>query len=38
MGENLQPDWDSALRRARDHAPFLARALDRQPELAALLA
>ncbi|MDC8755778.1 bifunctional [glutamate--ammonia ligase]-adenylyl-L-tyrosine phosphorylase/[glutamate--ammonia-ligase] adenylyltransferase [Erythrobacter sp. sf7] len=37
MGENLQPDWGSALRRARDHAPFLARALDRQPELAALL-
>ena len=38
MGENLTPDWDSALHRARTHAPFLARALDRQPELAALLA
>ncbi|MBA4051964.1 MAG: glutamine-synthetase adenylyltransferase, partial [Erythrobacter sp.] len=31
-------DWHSALTRARTHAPFLARALDRQPELAALLA
>lgn len=38
MGENRKPDWDSALARARAHAPFLARALDRQPELAALLA
>ena len=38
MGENLPPDWHSALHRARTHAPFLARALDRQPELAALLA
>ena len=37
MGE-MQPDWESALHRARTHAPFLARALDRQPELAALLA
>ena len=37
MGENITPDWDSALHRARTHAPFLARALDRQPELAALL-
>lgn len=37
MGE-MQPDWDSALARARAHAPFLARALDRQPDLAALLA
>jgi glutamate-ammonia-ligase adenylyltransferase len=37
MGEN-RPDWESALHRARAHAPFLARALDRQPELAALLA
>lgn len=37
MGEN-KPDWDSALARARAHAPFLARALDRQPDLAALLA
>jgi glutamate-ammonia-ligase adenylyltransferase len=38
MGENTTADWGSALRRARDHAPFLARALDRQPELASLLA
>ena len=38
MGELPTPDWDSALHRARTHAPFLARALDRQPELAALLA
>ena len=38
MGENVQPDWDSALRRARAHAPFLARALERQPDLATLLA
>ncbi|MBI1403261.1 MAG: bifunctional [glutamate--ammonia ligase]-adenylyl-L-tyrosine phosphorylase/[glutamate--ammonia-ligase] adenylyltransferase [Porphyrobacter sp.] len=38
MGENAQADWDDALRRARAHAPFLARALDRQPDLARLLA
>jgi [glutamine synthetase] adenylyltransferase / [glutamine synthetase]-adenylyl-L-tyrosine phosphorylase len=41
MGEERHPDWadwDSALHRARSHAPFLARALERQPELAALLA
>lgn len=42
MGENRHlhglADWDGALHRARNHAPFLARALDRQPELAALLA
>ena len=38
MGETTSPDWDSALRRARDHAPFLARALERQPELSELLA
>jgi glutamate-ammonia-ligase adenylyltransferase len=38
MGENRTPDWEHALHRARNHAPFLARALDRQPELAALLA
>ncbi len=37
MGENREADWDSALHRARSHAPFLARALDRQPELGALL-
>lgn len=38
MGEHHHPDWDSALHRARTHAPFLARALERQPELADLLA
>ena len=38
MGENRTPDWDSALHRARTHAPFLARALERMPDLAALLA
>jgi glutamate-ammonia-ligase adenylyltransferase len=38
MGDMTNADWESALRRARAHAPFLARALDRQPELAALLA
>ncbi|WP_086618245.1 bifunctional [glutamate--ammonia ligase]-adenylyl-L-tyrosine phosphorylase/[glutamate--ammonia-ligase] adenylyltransferase [Erythrobacter tepidarius] len=38
MGDSSTPDWHGALARARAHAPFLARALDRQPELAALLA
>ena len=38
MGENRETDWADALHRARCHAPFLARALDRQPALAALLA
>jgi len=38
MGETRPPDWEGALRRARTHAPFLARALERQPELTALLA
>ena len=38
MGETTTADWNSALARARAHAPFLARALDRQPDLAALLA
>jgi [glutamine synthetase] adenylyltransferase / [glutamine synthetase]-adenylyl-L-tyrosine phosphorylase len=38
MGETQGPDWQGALARARAHAPFLARALARQPELAALLA
>jgi glutamate-ammonia-ligase adenylyltransferase len=37
MGENGTPDWADALHRARSHAPFLARALARLPELAALL-
>jgi len=31
-------DWTSALRRARDHAPFLARALDRRGDIADVLA
>jgi len=35
---NLAPDWKAALARARAHAPFLARALDRQSELELLLA
>jgi glutamate-ammonia-ligase adenylyltransferase len=30
--------WTDALRRACDHAPFLARALERRPDLAQLLA
>ncbi|WP_095012280.1 bifunctional [glutamine synthetase] adenylyltransferase/[glutamine synthetase]-adenylyl-L-tyrosine phosphorylase [Tsuneonella mangrovi] len=34
----MSADWSSALARARAHAPFLAHALERQPELAALLA
>jgi glutamate-ammonia-ligase adenylyltransferase len=38
MGETQSPEWQGALDRARAHAPFLARALERQPELAALLA
>ena len=32
MGETFTPDWENALCRARTHAPFLARALERQPE------
>ncbi|MBV7258726.1 bifunctional [glutamate--ammonia ligase]-adenylyl-L-tyrosine phosphorylase/[glutamate--ammonia-ligase] adenylyltransferase [Erythrobacter crassostreae] len=31
-------DWNGALKRAEAHAPFLARALERQPDLRALLA
>ncbi len=31
------PDWSGALRRARAHAPFLARALDRRDDLGELL-
>lgn len=41
MGENRRSasgDWESALHRARSHAPFLDRALERMPDLAALLA
>ena len=32
------PDWNSALQRAEAHAPFLARAMARLPDLVALLA
>ncbi|WP_298471010.1 bifunctional [glutamate--ammonia ligase]-adenylyl-L-tyrosine phosphorylase/[glutamate--ammonia-ligase] adenylyltransferase [uncultured Erythrobacter sp.] len=38
MATTAQPDWNRALERARENAPFLARTLDRQPELAELLA
>ena len=31
-------DWQNAIGRARDHAPFLSRALDRLPDIEALLA
>ncbi len=34
----MAADWTSALDRARAHAPFLARALERRPQLAELLA
>ncbi len=34
----MQSDWQNALTRARAHAPFLARGLERLPELAKLLA
>ncbi len=37
MHDGTNPDWNDAVTRARAHAPFLARALDRQPELAELL-
>lgn len=33
----MTPDWTSALARARDHAPFLALAMRRRPELVELL-
>ena len=33
----MAADWTEALDRARRHAPFLARGLDRHPELAGLL-
>ena len=32
------PDWTGALERARAHAPYLATAMDRLPELTAILA
>ncbi len=34
----MDGDWQSALRRARDHAPFLCKALERRPDLAEMLA
>lgn len=34
----MSGDWDDGLRRARAHAPFLTRALERRPDLAELLA
>lgn len=37
MATPAEPDWKEALARARSHAPFLARALERQPQLEALL-
>ena len=33
----MQADWPDAIDRARKHAPFLARGLERLPEIAALL-
>uniref|UniRef100_UPI002603851A bifunctional [glutamate--ammonia ligase]-adenylyl-L-tyrosine phosphorylase/[glutamate--ammonia-ligase] adenylyltransferase n=1 Tax=uncultured Erythrobacter sp. TaxID=263913 RepID=UPI002603851A len=38
MTADVQPDWIDALNRAEAHAPFLARALEKQAELRALLA
>jgi glutamate-ammonia-ligase adenylyltransferase len=38
MGDGSEADWLGALARAREHAPFLALGLDRQPELEAILA
>ena len=34
----MQADWTGALERARAHSPFLGGALERQPDLAAMLA
>ncbi|QUL37143.1 bifunctional [glutamate--ammonia ligase]-adenylyl-L-tyrosine phosphorylase/[glutamate--ammonia-ligase] adenylyltransferase [Erythrobacter sp. JK5] len=38
MDNTRDADWTGAIERARAHAPFLARALERQPDLAGLLA
>ena len=38
MAETNEADWSGAIGRARAHAPFLARALERREDLAALLA
>ena len=37
MAREAEPDWNGALERARNHAPFLAQALERRPDIAALL-
>jgi [glutamine synthetase] adenylyltransferase / [glutamine synthetase]-adenylyl-L-tyrosine phosphorylase len=37
MSGEMMPDWSGALERARAHAPFLARALERQHDLAEIL-
>lgn len=37
-GDHMSGDWQSALNRARRHSPYLCAALDKQPELAVLLA
>jgi len=34
----MTPNWTSALERAQKHAPFLARGIERMPDLVALLA
>ncbi|ANY18896.1 Glutamate-ammonia-ligase adenylyltransferase [Tsuneonella dongtanensis] len=38
LPQTMAADWTSALARARANAPFLAHALERQPDVAALLA
>ncbi len=38
MSADRQVDWHGAIARARAHSPFLTLGLDRQPELASLLA
>ncbi|WP_120716766.1 bifunctional [glutamine synthetase] adenylyltransferase/[glutamine synthetase]-adenylyl-L-tyrosine phosphorylase [Tsuneonella amylolytica] len=38
MDAGADADWEGALARARAHAPYLARALDRMPAIADLLA
>ena len=35
---DVEPDWTGAIARARKHSPFLARLLDREHDLATLLA
>ena len=38
QGKAMPSEWTNAIERARDNAPFLARSLDRLPDLAGLLA